>query len=139
MQQSNQEDVTGYSKDELLSKIRTALAGRAAEQVFFGKERSLNTGASSDLRQATEWAWRMICMYGMEEDQLIVLSKEDVLKSPMATEYVAKVNDILKREMNNTIAIIEKAKDRIQLIADKLVRENRLTGTQFEELMEKKL
>ena len=81
----------------------------------------------------------MICMYGMEEDQLIVLSKEDVLKSPMATEYVAKVKDILKREMNNTIAIIEKAKDRIQLIADKLVRENRLTGTQFEELMEKKL
>ena len=81
----------------------------------------------------------MICTYGMEDDQLIVLNKEDVLKSPMAAEYVAKVNNILKREMNNTIAIIEKAKDRIQLIADKLVRENRLTGTQFEELMEKKI
>ena len=72
----------------------------------------------------------------MEDDQLIVLSKEDVLKSSMATEYVAKVNEILKTEMNNTVSIIEEAKDKIQKIANDLVRENRLTGAQFEELME---
>ena len=136
MQHSNQEDITGYTKEELLAKIRTSLAGRAAEQVFFGKAKSLNTGASSDLHQATEWAWRIICTYGMEDDQLIVLSKEDVLKSSMATEYVAKVNEILKTEMNNTVSIIEEAKDKIQKIANDLVRENRLTGAQFEELME---
>jgi ATP-dependent Zn protease len=114
------------------------LAGRAAERVFFGVDKSLNTGASSDLQQATEWAWRMICSYGMEEGQLVVLSKKEVLASPMASEYVARVNAILKEEMENTVAIIEKSKEKIQAIADVLVKENRLTGAQFEELINKK-
>ena len=135
MQHANQEEVTGYTREDLLSRIRTSLAGRAAEQVFYGKEKSLNTGASSDLQSATNLAWRIICTYGMEEDQLIVLHKEDILKSSVASDYIAKVNEILKTEMKNTIAIIQEAKDKIQKIADALVRENKLTGAQFEELM----
>lgn len=135
MQHANQEEVTGYTREEILARIRTSLAGRAAEQVFYGKAKSLNTGASSDLKNATEWAWRMLCAYGMEEDQLIVLSKSEVLQSPMASEYVAKVNEILKTEMKNTIEIIESSKDKIQSIADVLVKENRLTGAEFEALM----
>lgn len=136
MQHANQEEVSSYTKEELVKKIRTSLAGRAAEQVFFGKEQSLNTGASSDLYKATEMAWHIICTFGMEEDQLIVLNKDDVLKSTMAAEYVAKVNKMLQTEMKNTVVIIENAKDKIQEIADVLVRENRLTGKQFAELME---
>jgi ATP-dependent Zn protease len=138
MQHGSQEDVTGYTKDELLAKIRTALAGRAAEQVFYGKSKSLNTGASSDLQHATDIAFQIVCTYGMEDEQLIVLRKEEVLKSALAAEYVAKVNQILKIEMNHTIEIIEEAKDRIQAIADILAKENRLTGKQFEQLMESK-
>lgn len=57
MQHANQEEVSSYTKEKLVEKIRTSLAGRAAEQVFFGKEQSLNTGASSDLHKATEMAW----------------------------------------------------------------------------------
>ena len=37
--------------------------------------------------------------------------------------------------MKNTIVIIEKGKDKIQAIADILVKENRLTGADFEKLM----
>ncbi len=38
--------------------------------------------------------------------------------------------------MDNTISIIEEAKDKIREIADALVKENRLTGAQFEDLMD---
>ena len=136
MQHANQEDVTSYTRDELLARIRVSLAGRAAEQVFYGKAKSLNTGSSSDLQHATDIAFQIVCTYGMEEGQLITLRKNEIFNSTIAGEYVAKVNEILNTEMKNTIAIIEEAKDKIQKIADVLARENRLTGKQFEELME---
>lgn len=136
IQHANREDVASYTRDELLARIRISLAGRAAEEVFYGKAKSLNTGASSDLQNATNIAFQIVCTYGMEEDQLITLRKEEVLQSALAKEYTAKVNEILKTEMKNTLTTIENAKDKIQEIADALIRENRLTGKQLEELME---
>ncbi len=136
MQHANQENVADYSRDELLARIRISLAGRAAEEVFYGKEKSLNTGASGDLRHATDTAFQMVCTYGMEQDQMIVLSKDEVLQSALAGEYMAKVNEILKTEMKNTIEIIESAKGKIRKIAEVLAKENRLTGKQLEGLME---
>lgn len=135
MQHANSEDTTGYTREEILSKIRTALAGRAAEEVFYGKEKSLNTGASSDLKNASYWAFEMVCSYGMEEGQFFVMSREEVLKSSLASVYVEKVNKIIEEEMKKTIQTILENKDKIQTIADTLVKENRLTGKQFEELM----
>ncbi len=135
MQHANHEDVPNYTREDLINRIRTSLAGRAAETVFFGKAKALNTGASSDLEHATECAWNTICRYGMEDDQLIVLNKSEVLASSLASEYVLRVNKMLKEEMKNTIAMIEEGRDKIQAIADVLVKENRLTGAQFAELM----
>ena len=71
----------------------------------------------------------------MDNDQLIVLSKDEVLKSPLAAEYVSKVNEMLKAEMNNTVALIEEAKEKIDKIVQVLLKENSLTGAQFEKLM----
>nr|MCR5222223.1 ATP-dependent metallopeptidase FtsH/Yme1/Tma family protein [Lachnospiraceae bacterium] len=135
IQHANQEDIPEYSREDLICRIRTCLAGRAAESVFYGREKSLNTGASSDLDRATDLAWKILCAYGMDADSLIVLRKEEILLSTMAQDYVSKVNDILKEEMQNTIKIIEEGKEKIKAIADILVKENYLTGAQFEELM----
>jgi cell division protease FtsH len=40
------------------------MGGRAAEELGFDH---LSTGASNDLQQATDWARRMICEYGMSD------------------------------------------------------------------------
>ncbi len=136
MQHANQEETPSYTKEELLARIRTSLAGRGAEQVFFGKDVSLNTGASSDLEQATNIAFRIIASYGMDENSLIVLGRKEILSSALADDYVAKVNKILADQMAETIRIIEENMDKIKKIADVLVKENRLTGKEFEALME---
>ena len=135
MQHANSEEDTGYTKEELLSRIRTSLAGRAAELVFYGEEKAINTGASSDLSNATNLAFSIVLTYGMDGSSLVVLKKDDVMKSALAGEYVSKVNAILEREMKNTIEIIEKNKAKIEAIADVLARENKLTGEQFDKLM----
>jgi ATP-dependent metalloprotease FtsH len=135
MQHANSEETPSYTKEELLARIRTALAGRAAEQVFYGREKALNTGASSDLKQASSLAFHIICTYGMEEDQYVVLSRQEILESSMAGEYIRQVNELLRREMENTLALIEDGKDVIRAIADELLKENHLTGEQFQALI----
>jgi cell division protease FtsH len=59
---SPEEDRHGYDEDYLLTLIRVALGGRAAEDLVFGK---LSTGAESDLQQLTGIARQMVGRWGM--------------------------------------------------------------------------
>jgi cell division protease FtsH len=52
------------TKDELVDMLKIALAGRAAEQVVFGR---VTNGAASDLERATEIARAMVFEWGMSE------------------------------------------------------------------------
>src|SRR5262245_18288189 len=53
-----------HTKEELLDVMKIALAGRAAEQVVFGR---VTNGASNDLEKVTDIARRMVFDYGMSE------------------------------------------------------------------------
>ena len=53
------------TRDELLSRLRGILGGRAAEQVVFGVQ---TNGASNDIQQATSLARHMVSLYGMSEE-----------------------------------------------------------------------
>jgi cell division protease FtsH len=58
------EDLHTISRERMITRLITLLAGRAAERVIFGH---LNTGASSDLQRATSIARSMVCEYGMSD------------------------------------------------------------------------
>jgi cell division protease FtsH len=58
------EDRYLMSKDELRDKIAGLMGGRAAEEIFIGE---ISTGASNDLKQATNIARMMVREYGMSE------------------------------------------------------------------------
>ena len=58
------EDRLNYTREQIYGMIRYMMGGRAAEKLIFGH---LSTGASNDLEQATEWAHRMVCQYGMSD------------------------------------------------------------------------
>ncbi len=59
-------DKLSYSKQWCEAKIAMAFGGRVAEQIVYGKEH-LNTGASSDITQATNIAKRMVTEWGMSD------------------------------------------------------------------------
>ena len=52
------------NKDELMTRLVTLVAGRAAEEIVFGK---VTTGAANDIEKATKIAKAMITQYGMSE------------------------------------------------------------------------
>src|SRR5207248_9403329 len=58
------EDRYLMSREELLDKMAGLMGGRAAEEIMVG---SISTGASNDLKQATEIARLMVTEYGMSE------------------------------------------------------------------------
>ena len=62
--QTPEEEKYLETKDELLSKIKTYMAGRAAEMLQFN---SATSGAANDIEQATKIARAMITMYGMSD------------------------------------------------------------------------
>lgn len=55
-----------YDKKDLISRILTLMGGRAAEEVFYGKD-GITTGAENDLQRATDLAYRIVSMWGMSE------------------------------------------------------------------------
>jgi cell division protease FtsH len=59
-------DKLSYSKQWCEGKIAMCFGGRVAEQIIYGMDH-LNTGASSDIMQATELARRMVTEWGMSD------------------------------------------------------------------------
>ncbi|SEP66680.1 ATP-dependent metalloprotease FtsH [Lachnospiraceae bacterium NE2001] len=121
------------TKEELISRIRTSLGGRAAEIVYYGEKDGVSTGASGDLEQATRLAVTMICTYGMDEEfGLAYMDAGDAMKDPSLRK---RVNELLSAEMRATIDIISQNKERIDRMVSELLKKNKLTGAEMEELL----
>ncbi len=109
------------TKERLLQRICISLGGRAAEQEFgFG----LTPGASGDLKSATELAQRMVCEYGMYEEEmgLAVLTKEEYRTDEKAKELV---NRILKEQLLEARGILGREQAAVKGIVDTLLQSDR--------------
>ena len=122
------------TKEELLGRIRVSLGGRAAEIVYYGKQAGISTGPSGDLEQAARLATAMLCAYGMDENfGMAPMDMNDALRDPGVRE---RVNEMLRKEMNAAIDIIKSNKHRIDRLVKELMKKNKLTGSEIEELLQ---
>ena len=121
------------TKEELLNRVKTSLGGRAAEIVYYGEKDGVSTGASGDLEQATNTVAYMLCSYGMDEQfGLIAMNPGEAMKDP---EFRKRVNQILSEQMRETIEVIGNNRERIDRMVDALMKKNKLTGEEMEELL----
>ena len=121
------------TKEDLIHRIRTSLGGRASEIAYYGEKDGVSTGASGDLEQATRIAAAMLCSYGMDEEfGLAAMEPGEAMKDPA---FRKRVNEILGAEMRATVQIIQENKPRIDRMVDALMKKNKLTGAEMEELL----
>ena len=133
MEHSSNEMGPLSTKEELINRIRTSLGGRAAEIAYYGEKNGVSTGASGDLEQATRVASAMISVYGMDDDfGLAYMDPKEAMRDPA---FRKKVNEILGREMNEAVEIIQKNRTRIDRMVAELLKKNKLTGDEIEELL----
>lgn len=138
MQHDSQEDKGSYTKKELLDRVRTSLAGRCAEMAYYGDEEGISTGASGDLRQATQTITNMICYYGMDEK--LGMSSVDVDQIKNSTYYmqiISRVNEILNEQLEITKRIIQANKHAIDNLVCALMEENSLKQKEIDDILTK--
>ncbi len=128
------------TREELLARIRTCLGGRAAELIYYGKEKGLTTGASGDLENATRIARQMICRYGMEEDFGLLATPElfnytEAVSSPIYQRVSEAAGRILKQEMENTLKLLKENRAHLDAVAKALLAKNRLYRDDLKQLL----
>ncbi len=124
--------MTGDMKDHVLptekflrARIRTALAGMAAEDVVLGN-RSVGGSATlgSDLDEATRIATCMIVSYGMGDSPRFEIDYRRVTESYRPPPHLrSEIDRILREEWDSAKDILSKHKDRLIFLAEKLVSE----------------
>jgi cell division protease FtsH len=90
-------DRLNYSRDWCFARLAVCFGGRVAEQIIYGKHH-LNTGAGSDIQQATSLARSMVTQWGMSEKlgPLLYAEKEDAsmfAARQMVSEDTARLID----------------------------------------------
>lgn len=138
-----QEDRYLNSKAKFLDEIVTLLGGRAAEQIFFGKD-EITTWASNDFEKASKIATDMIMKYWMDEELWPVMYYDEEKASWMPfkpfSEKTAeiidkKIKNLIKGSYTKALKIIEKNKAKIKKLALILLEKEFLTKEEFEESM----
>ncbi len=136
-----QEDKYLYSKEKFLDDVVSLLGGRAAEEIFFGKD-SITTGASNDFQRATKIVTDMIIKYGMDTD-IGTLSYDDeqgYLAYKPYSEKTAervdhKVQSYMKDCYKKALTILSKHKKLIESMATVLIAKEYITKEEFERMM----
>ena len=131
------------SKEELENKIATLTGGRAAEEVVF---RSITTGASNDIEQATKLARSMLTRYGMSKDFDMValetmnnqyLGGDTSLACSAQTqrEIDQKVVELVKAQHEKAIRILTDNRAKLDELAQYLYQKETITGEEFMEIL----
>ncbi len=131
------------SKEEIENKIATFTAGRAAEEVKFGR---ITTGASNDIEQATRLARAMITRYGMSDDFDMValetvnnqyLGGDTSLACSAATQDLIdqKVVDLVREQHQKARALLEANRDKLDELSQFLYEKETITGEEFMEIL----
>ena len=137
------------TKKKMLQDIQVSFGGRIAEELIFG---DITTGASQDIKQATETAQAMVIKYGMSDkiglinyemnDNGEVFLGRDLGHSRNYSEKIAtdiddEVRRIVDECYNEAKRIITENIDVLHKCAELLLEKERIERNEFEALFEK--
>ncbi len=135
-------DVLGRSKEQFEAQIQSALGGRIAEEITFGK---LTTGAANDIRQLTAIARAMVCEYGMSklgplafgaEEGAVFLGRDYTSSGKDYSEQTAReideeVRRIISEQYARVREMLTSKKEQLEVIAKALMERETLDETEL--------
>jgi len=143
------EDKHLRSRSEFIDELSVLLGGFVAEKIVFNE---LTTGASNDLKQASELARALVTKYGMSDklgpitfgdtEEMIFLGKEITEGKNYSEKIAAQIDDevekFIKEAQKTTEKILKQRKQKLDQIAKKLIEKETIEKEEFEQLMKEK-
>ncbi len=137
--QTPEEEKFLQTKDELVAKIRTYMAGRAAEELVF---HSATSGASNDIEMATRIARAMVTQFGMSEE-FGMMSLESVENRYLdgrpvlncgeetAAQIDKVVQKMIKDAYDKAVELLTENREILDRISEHLYAKETITGKEF--------
>jgi cell division protease FtsH len=133
-------------KDQLESELSVAFGGRVAEELVFNR---ISTGASNDIKQATELAQRMVRSWGMSEvlgplsyakgeDQIFLgreIAQHRDYSEATAQKIDAEISLLIKRSYDRSKRVLEEHIDVLHALAALLLEKETVLGKEMDALI----
>ena len=144
-----QEEFSYVTTARMKAQMASAMGGRVAEAIVFG---DISTGASSDIKQATEIARSMVTEYGMSDKlgPVFLGTEHEVFLgksfSQQNSGFSEKVNELIDSEVNALLtsaykraeAILTEHRDQLDGLASLLIEREKLNDVEFDCFMKGK-
>ncbi|MCC6231916.1 MAG: ATP-dependent zinc metalloprotease FtsH [Verrucomicrobiales bacterium] len=140
-----EKDVINQARKQMLDLIAVIMAGRIAEELVSG---DISTGASSDIKQATNLARSMVCQWGMSEklgmvqygsDDEYFLGRDMMRRKDYSEATAREIDEEVRRIIEERFAVakdlIDTHRDKLEAIANALLEHETLEGWQVEEII----
>ena len=135
------------SKADMLDDLISLLGGRVAEALSLN---DISTGASNDLQRATSICRDMVSKYGMSDELGPVVYSDDNNEVFLGKDYghvnnyseatSARIDEQIEKMMrkaySQTESILKTHYDKLELVAETLINNEKISGDQFTQLME---
>ena len=140
------EDRHMMSKKELLAEIATMMGGRAAEELTFDE---ITTGASNDIKTATDLARKMVTKYGMSDElgpitfghkSTHVFLGRDITEDRNYSEDIAnkidqEVRSLVESSYERARNLLTTHKDKLEKIAEVLLEKEVIEADELDMIM----
>lgn len=126
-------DTQFRTKNYYENRIMICYAGRASEELKFD---SVTQGASSDIQQATQLLYEYVSKLGFDKEfgllDLDTLMQSQIIDKTNSFELMQKKS---KELYEKTVDLLRENYDKVELIAQKLLEVEVLSGSEIEELL----
>ncbi|MBI3952619.1 MAG: ATP-dependent zinc metalloprotease FtsH [Candidatus Doudnabacteria bacterium] len=140
------EDRNLHSKSEFLAELAVSLGGYATEKMIFNE---LTTGASNDLKIATNLARKLVTAYGMSENlgpmtfgethEMIFLGREIAEQKNYSEKVAAKIDEevsgFIDRAYKTSVEVLKKYRKYLDKIAHRLIEVETIERDEFESMV----
>ena len=142
-----EEDRYNITENEALDQMAVSMGGRVAEKIIFSE---ISSGATMDIRQATNIAHKMVCQWGMSkkmgplnyegrEDHIYLgrdITRTEGMSPETAREIDMEVRRLVDGAEERATQILTDNKDKLVKLSEELLVRETMTASEVYELLE---